>query len=134
MEANSGVKFHEAQVALARQWIGDQSDTGGEPPIKEVFVKLPQPTNEGIVETKATATKTDKVPVPASEEEARKTIERFEHGADSVRSDEEVADTVSQHMLADRTRLLDEKWLGTEQEERDAWVFSFFPSDFHYHQ
>jgi phospholipase D1/2 len=122
MEANSGVKFHEAQVALARQWIGDQSDAGGEPSIKEVSIKLPQPTKEGIVETQATVTKTEKVPVPASEEEARKTIERFEHGADSVRSDEEVADTVSQHMLADKTRLLDEKWLGTEQEERDAYV------------
>jgi phospholipase D1/2 len=120
MEANSGVKFREAQIALARQWIGDQSDAGGEPPITEVFVKLAQPTAEGIVETKATETKVEKVPVPESEEKARETIERFEHGADSVRSDEEVADTVSQHMLADRTGLLDEKWLGTEQEERDA--------------
>jgi len=31
-----------------------------------------------------------------------------------------VADTVSQHMLNDKTGLMDEKWLGTDEEERDA--------------
>jgi phospholipase D1/2 len=122
MEANSGVKFREAQLALARQWIGDQSNASGEKPITEVFIKVPQPTTEGIVETKATETKIDKVPVPASEEKARQVIEAFEHGADTIRGDEDVADTVSQHMLADKTGLLDEKWLGTPQEELAAYV------------
>jgi phospholipase D1/2 len=120
MEANSGVKFHEAQVALARQWIGDQADAGGVDPITEVFIKIPQPTAEGIVETKATETKVEKVQLPASTEEARGLIERFEHGADSIRGDEEVADVVAQHMLNDKTGLLEEKWLGTEEEEKDA--------------
>lgn len=120
MEENSGVKFHEAQVALSRQWVGDQSNAGGEDPIKEVFIKMPQPTGEGIVQTKATDTKTEKVPLPANAEEARQKIEAFEAGADNIRSDEEVADTVSQHMLNDKTGLLDEKWLGTEEEEKDA--------------
>ena len=120
METNSGVKFNEAQVALARQWIGDQADEGGVDPITEVFVKSGQPTSEGIVETKATETKGEKVKLPASEEEARQKIELFERGADDVRSDEEVNDTVSQHMLNDKTGLLDEKWLGTDEEEKDA--------------
>ena len=119
MEENSGVKFHEAQVALARQWVGVQSNAG-EDPIKEVFIKMPQATTEGIVQTKATDTKTEKVPLPASDEEARQKIEAFEAGADSIRSDEEVADTVSQHMMSDKTSLLEEKWLGTEEEEKDA--------------
>jgi len=119
MEANSKVKFHEAQVALARQWIGDQADDGVDP-ITEVFVEVPQPTTAGMVETKAI--KTEKVPVPTSEEQARRIIEAFEHGADTVRGDDEVADTVSQHMLSDKTGLSDEKWLGTPDEERDAYV------------
>jgi len=122
METNSGVKFNEAQVALARQWIGDQADEGGVDPITEVFVKSGQPTSEGIVETKATETKGEKVKLPASEEEARQKIELFERGADDVRSDEEVNDTVSQHMLNDKTGLLDEKWLGTDEEEKDAYI------------
>lgn len=119
MEAASNVKFHEAQIALARQWVGDQADAG-DWPIKEVFVKLPQPSGEGIVETKQTNAKQDKVQLPDSEEDARQTIARFESGAADLRSDEPVADTVSQHMLNDNTSLLDEKWLGTEEEERDA--------------
>jgi phospholipase D1/2 len=118
MEANSGVKFHEAQVAQARLWIGDQADAGGVDPITEVAIQVPQPTGEGIVETKEA--KVEKVKPPATEEEARQLIERFEHGADSIRGDEEVADTVSQHALNDETGLLDETWLGTEEEERDA--------------
>ncbi|KIM73758.1 hypothetical protein PILCRDRAFT_99252 [Piloderma croceum F 1598] len=121
MEANSGVRFHEAQIALAREWIGDQADAGGVDPITEVYIKIPQPTNEGIVESRP-AEKVEKVKLPASEKEARELIARFEHGADNIRGDEEVADTVSQHMLNDTTELMDEKWLGTEEEERDAYV------------
>lgn len=117
MEENSGVKFHEAQVSLARQWVGTDSS---EDPIKEVFIKMPQATSEGLVQTKATETKTEKVLLPASDEEARQKIEAFEAGADNIRSDEEVADTVSQHMMNDKTSLLEEKWLGTEEEEKDA--------------
>lgn len=88
-------------------------------PITEVYIKIPQPTHEGIVEANA-VDKFEKVKLPTSEEAARETIARFEHGADNMRGDEEVADTVSQHMLNDKTGLLDEKWLGTDEEERDA--------------
>ena len=120
MEAHSGVRFQEAQVALARQWIGNQANEGGKDPIEEVYIQVPQPTNEGITQTQAGNTKIEKFQLPASEEEARQIIERFERGADTVRGDEEVADTVSQHRLDDKTGLLDEKWLGTAQEEKDA--------------
>ena len=120
MEANSGVKFEEAQVTLARQWMGDHPYASGVDLIKEVFIKEPQPTGEGIVETIETELKGDKFDLPASEEEARQTIEEFEHGAYSIRNDDKVADGVSQHMLNDKTGLLEEKWLGTEEEERNA--------------
>jgi phospholipase D1/2 len=118
MEANSGVKFEEAQVALARQWLGDHPYPSGVDPIKKVSIKQPQPTGEGIFETIGREIKGDTFNLPASEEEARQTIERFERGA--YRNDDEVADSVSQHMLNDKTGLLEEKWLGTEEEERNA--------------
>lgn len=124
METNSGVKFEEAQVALARQWIGNQANQGGKDPIEEVYIQVPLPTTEGITQTQDDNTKTEKFRLPASKEQARRVIERFELGADTIRGDKEVADNVSQHVLADSTGLLDEKWLGTAQEEKDAWVFS----------
>ncbi|KAF8884660.1 hypothetical protein BD779DRAFT_1536317 [Infundibulicybe gibba] len=118
MEDASGVKFHAAQVALTRQWIGDDPDTDQ----KDVAIALPQPTKEGLLVTEKTPAKTERVPIPASEEEARRIIEAFEHGADNIRGDEDVADTVAQHMLNDSTSLLDEKWLGTPEEELDSYV------------
>jgi phospholipase D1/2 len=120
METNSGVKFEEAQVALARQWIGNQANQGGKDPIEEVYIQVPLPTTEGITQTQDDNTKTEKFRLPASKEQARRVIERFELGADTIRGDKEVADNVSQHVLADSTGLLDEKWLGTAQEEKDA--------------
>ncbi|PAV14831.1 phospholipase D nuclease [Pyrrhoderma noxium] len=119
MEQNSGVSFHEAQVALARQWIGQPF-----PGVKvqdKVYIKKPPTTGEALTEDKSKV-EVEEIPLPATEDDARQIVERFERGADDIRGDEDVADTVSQHMLQDRTALFDEKWLGTETEERDAYV------------
>ncbi|KAA1473211.1 phospholipase D/nuclease [Dentipellis sp. KUC8613] len=117
MEANSGVKFNQAQVALARQWVGDSADP--EQP-KEVTVQMPQATTEGIVLSGKTAVKKETYALPATYAEAVDVIEKFQRGAG--RGDEEVADTVGQHALGDRTALEQERWLGSEQEELDAYV------------
>ena len=121
MEENSGIKFQQAMVALARQWVGQEDD--GQPQTVSIVVQdetIATATSEGTG-TK-NALKTETYPLPQSVDEAREIIERFEHGADSLRSDEDVADNVVQHMLHDRTGLLDEQWLGTEDEERNAYV------------
>ncbi|KAJ7848734.1 hypothetical protein B0H14DRAFT_2356604, partial [Mycena olivaceomarginata] len=116
IESQSGVKHHEA---LARQWIGKDSD-GSQ---KEVTISLLVETKEGIVHTDKTPPKTETVPIPESEDAVwRRVIEKFEAAAKAVRGDEDVADNVAQHMLHDRTSLLEEKWLGSEQEELDAYV------------
>ncbi|KAJ6452893.1 hypothetical protein C8R47DRAFT_262895 [Mycena vitilis] len=118
IERTGGVKYHEAQVALAKQWIGNDSD-GSQ---KEVTITLPVETGEGLVVSEQTPPKTETVPIPESADAARQVIERFEAAAKQVRGDEDVADNVAQHMLSDKTSLLEEKWLGTEQEELDAYV------------
>ena len=119
MEENSGVPFFKAQVALARVWLG--RDFGRNDVQKKVIIKKPQPTSEGVTETKKEEKKDiEEVELPESEEEAKETIRMFEHGADNIRGDDDVSDTVSQHMLSDRTSLLEEKWLGSEEEERNA--------------
>jgi len=113
MEQNSGVTFHEAQVALSRQWVADDTLTTQ----KEVVIVIPQ--EESLLPAGSPAV-TEKVPIPVDDVAARQVVERFERGAINVRSDENVSDTVSQHMLADKTSLFDEAWLGTEEEELNA--------------
>jgi phospholipase D1/2 len=119
MEANSGVTFYEAQTALARQWEGPRY-TGGDAP-KEVFIKVPQPAQEGMALSQ-TKMKMEKVPLPASYDDAVDIVRRFEQGSDDIRGDEDVSDTISQHRLLDRTSLNSEIWYGSEAEERDAYV------------
>ena len=118
MEENSGVSFNQAQVALARQWIGQDPDSQE----KQMTLTLPNPTTEGVVVGKKTARITEKVPIPASEEEAREIVSRFEHGSDAIRGDEDVSDSVAQHKLMDDTRLQSELWLASEEEELNAYV------------
>ena len=118
-EEVSGVKFYEAQVALARQWIGDISDSTSDAPTK-VAIKKPEASGEGMIISGDTKTEIEEIEMPATVEQAKQIVERFERGAASLRGDEAVSDSVTQHMLNDRTSLLEEKWLGTEEEEKDA--------------
>ena len=118
MEENSGVSFYQAEVALARQWIGQDPNSDQ----KEVTLTLPNPTAEGVVVSKKTPRLTETVPIPASEEEARDIVSRFEHGSDDIRGDEDVSDSVAQHRLMDDTRLQDELWVASKEEELNAYV------------
>ena len=124
MEKNSGVSFYEAEVALARQWIGRGSNADQ----KTVTLTVPSPTTEGIVVSHKTTPKTETVRLPATTEEAKDIVTKFEHGADSIRGDDDVSDSVAHHALLDRTRLQDEMWLATPEEELNAYVLCFFLS------
>jgi phospholipase D1/2 len=117
MEQKSGVTFHQAQIALAKQWLGTP-DVWVQP---TVSIKMPDPTTEGIVIEK-TKTKIEEMEYPKTEEEARQIIEKFEAGAIGERLDDPVSDSVAHHALMDKTGLQQEKWLGSEQEELNWWV------------
>ena len=122
-ETKSGVKFGQAQAALARQWVYDSVD--GDMPT-EITIKIPEPTSEGLVLTEKTAVKTEKYRIPASYDEAVTMIEQFEHSASALGGTKyaAVADTVGQHALQDETRLADEQWFGTKEEELESSVIS----------
>ena len=122
MEANSGIKFGQAQVALARQWVGDSADPSMP---TQVAVKLPEPTTEGIVLSNKTEVKLETYPLPRLYSDAVAVIEQFERGANALvgRRHDAVADTVGQHALQDKTELGDEQWLGSEEEELNSYVF-----------
>lgn len=121
MEQNSGVTYHEAQIAQARLWIGDDGYWCQE----KVQIQGPQSDfGQDLSETATTGKEAQKVveevDFPPSSDVAREIVKKFESGA--TREDLGVADSVGQHVLADRTDLKDEKWYGTEQEERDSYV------------
>ncbi|KZW01475.1 phospholipase D/nuclease [Exidia glandulosa HHB12029] len=155
MEENSGVSFHQAQVALARQWIGDVSSGQWHQETIKIASGTTGTTSRGdggqqsggsvgfggpggfsiagklglgadkkpkkLPKSNDDTDNTEAVPVPASEEESERIVAQFERGADTIRGDDQVSDSVAQHVLGDSTSLLDEKWLGTEDEEKNAF-------------
>ncbi|KAH7100350.1 phospholipase D/nuclease [Auriculariales sp. MPI-PUGE-AT-0066] len=148
MEERSGVSFHQAQIALARRWVGQSSakwhpttvkiasgtggardrgdpdnQTGGSigfggPGGFGGFGKKPNPEP---LKDEGKAAVVEEVKMPESAEEAERLLEKFERGADGLRDDDPVADSVAQHALGDSTGLLQEKWLGTAEEEKAAF-------------
>jgi phospholipase D1/2 len=119
MEQNSCVQFSEAQVALARQWVaGDALTTQ-----REIVLNLPREQAELGTCTEKDRLTGFRVPIPVDGEAACRVVERFQNGA--VRSDDLIADNVGQHRHQDRTSLLQEKWLGTEEEELNPCVILY---------
>ena len=127
MEQNSGVQFQEAQVALARQWVGDVYGPYDPKDVTLVFPAEASFNDKAVLQGGASggeqaARKTETFTLPPNVEEARDVIEQFEKGARGLRSDDDVSDNVVQHMLNDRTSLQEEMWLGTPEEEKYAYV------------
>jgi phospholipase D1/2 len=124
MEENSGVKFHEAHVAMARQWLGDQ----GFGDIKDINIEVPSMTTEGINISNKTEIKVEKVHIPESFEAATKVVEKFEKGADGLGGGlsniKQVKSSLPHQLLDDGTPLEQEKWLGSEEEELN-WCVSY---------
>ena len=60
MEKKSGIRFHEAQVALTRAWVSGDEQTVQ----KEVTVTIPQEATEGLMVTPKTPPKTEMVLIP----------------------------------------------------------------------
>jgi len=72
MEEKSGVKFDQARVALARQWIGEVLHE--EEVQKEITLRVAVASTEGLVVNDKTPALTETVPIPKSAEEARRIV------------------------------------------------------------
>ncbi|KAJ9108157.1 hypothetical protein QFC20_003518 [Naganishia adeliensis] len=117
MEKNSGISFHEAQVAMARIWIGH--DGSGH---HEEVVTLERPKDE-TGDPNQTGEKqkvSEPVKMPKTLEEAVEIVRRFQAGAEG--SDANVSDNVGQHCFQVGSSLLDEQWNGTPEEELESYV------------
>jgi len=114
------VEFEQAEVALARQWLGsDHAQPDYKVKIKTVATKQGDLTTTDTSEMKQKQ-QVKEVRVPQTLRESANVIRQFENGA--TRSDHRVSDSVSQHVQRDRTPLGREEWLGTREEERNAYV------------
>lgn len=118
IENSSRVKFVEAQVALAKQWVAGDTITVQ----KEIVLGVPVERDIFVVDDDKLKAKpaTVKSSIPSDGEAARQAVEMFQRGSFALQSNKTVSDNVAQHRLAANSSLLNEPWLGTEQEELDS--------------
>lgn len=121
MEKASGTTFEAAEVALARQWLGpDEEEREYTVKIKSVEPTQGDPNTMGTTVPESSDDHIKEIKVPATVQEAVDIIKQFESGA--PRSDDDVADTISQHVQLDKTGVKEAKWLGTPEEEKACLV------------
>nr|XP_019003723.1 phospholipase D [Kwoniella mangroviensis CBS 8507]OCF67184.1 phospholipase D [Kwoniella mangroviensis CBS 8507] len=118
MEERSGVTFHEAQVALAKVYVGSDDVAGGQD--ETVNIEQPHDQTDGVDQINKKDTVQKAIKLPKTIDEAKQIIERFQNGRSN--DDKHVSDNVGQHALQDTTSLVDEQWDGTEEEELACFV------------
>lgn len=127
VKQKSGVSVYDAQVAQAREWIGD--DFLGES-IRELKIfEVKGNVGGGLQlegEAKRNDTESKTLRLPQSREEAKNIVDRFENTAKLELGNFRVSDNVGQHaMKVPDTLLEDEEWFGNEQEELDWYAHVF---------
>ncbi|PVG02432.1 phospholipase D/nuclease [Serendipita vermifera] len=86
----------------------------------KVVIKQPDSTREDLVEEKEL--NVEPVDCPDTVEEALEIIKKFEAGVIRARDDFRVSDSIAYRALTNETSLLEEKWLGTDEEEYNSYV------------
>lgn len=123
VEKRSGVAFHEAQVAQAREWIGDGWQDGS---TRELKIFEAKGNVGGGLQLEGDAKKNDAkaktFPLPQDRQEAKRIVDRFENAAKIALNGSNISDNVGQHAMRGTGNLSEEKWFGTEEEERDWYA------------
>ena len=113
-EKESGVSYHETQVAISRIFLGDHfSDDKSGPTV----VKIRNPAEKEEIDAKTGKRKTGKVTevaLPKTVEEARDILKRFH---DKLPVDE-VRDSIASNLLHGQPSTKDEIWKGSEEDEK----------------
>ncbi|GAA5922074.1 uncharacterized protein JCM15063_003177 [Sporobolomyces koalae] len=125
MEERSGVTWYQAQAALARLQLGRDASEDELRKNKEVLIAVPQRGGEQAAISDEARTKEQvaaneiKLPLPDTYEEAEQIVRRFEQ---ADHPDEKISDSVAHHAQKGTGSLFDEKWVGSEESERNAFV------------
>jgi hypothetical protein len=91
---------------------------GPTPPI--VKIEKPKTNTEVGVSSQKDDTASEKLVFPQTIDEAKAILKKFEAG--STAEEKTIDDNVCEHTLEDSAHLQNEKWPGTEQEEKDWCV------------
>ena len=122
-EQRSNVSFYEAQVAQAREWIGDGWHDDS---IRELKIFEIEGNIGGGLQLEGDAKKNDAeaktLPLPQDRQEAKKIVDRFENAAKDALGGFRVSDNVGHHAMKCAGHLSEEQWFGTEDEERNWYV------------
>ena len=133
MTDNCGVSVYQAQVAQAREWIGDDLQGAS---IRELKIFEVEGNVGGGLHLEGEAKKSDAkaktLPLPQGRGEAKNIVDSFENAAkeELQRRGCRVSDNVGQHAMGVPLprSLFDEKWPGTEEEELDWYAHLSFHS------
>ena len=110
--------FQEAQVAQAREWIGDGWSDGS---TRELKIFEAGGNVGGGLQMEGDAKKSDAkaktFPLPQNRHEAKRIVDRFENAAKDSLSGVPISDNVGHHAMKGTGPLTEERWLGTEEEE-----------------
>nr|ODN91177.1 phospholipase D [Cryptococcus depauperatus CBS 7841] len=118
MEEESGISFHEAQVALAKLYIGSDDVTGKADEVVNIEQPHDQLTGADQIGKKDMVEKA--ITLPKTIKEAEDILKRFQNAAKN--DDAHISDNVGQHAMQDKTTLFDEQWEGTEEEELSCFI------------
>lgn len=117
------MNFYEAQVAQAREWIGDGWQDGC---TRELKILEVQGNVGGGLQLEGDAKKSDvkvkSLPLPQDRQGAKRIVDGFENSAKDVLGNFRVSDNVGHHAMKGAGNLLEERWFGTEEEERNWYV------------
>jgi len=117
------VTVYQAQVAQSREWIGDD---WGNVSTREMKIFETKGNMGAGLQLEGEAKKNDAqvktLPLPQDPREAKRIVDRFENAAQDVLGGFRVSDNVGQHAMRAPGSLLDERWFGTEEEERNCYV------------
>ena len=123
VERRSGVTVYEAQVAQAREWIGEDLERVS---IRELKIFEAKGNVGGGLQLEGDAKKGDAkvktLTLPQDRREAKRTVDRFEGAAKDVLGRSRVSDNVGQHAMRAPGSLFEEGWFGTDEEELDWQV------------
>ncbi|EPQ31651.1 uncharacterized protein PFL1_00984 [Pseudozyma flocculosa PF-1] len=111
MEEKSGVTYHEAQVALARIFLGDHGYQSG---WKTVAIKKAAVVEDVDGPNKGKAAKIAEIAMPETEDEARDIIRRFQDAAPE--DCRHVRDSIATNILHGHGNTATEPWWGPEDE------------------
>lgn len=121
MEKASGISFHQAQVAAARVYLGEQGYVGNK---QKVAIRSAAETRGNAEKDDSGKTKAktiEEVDLPKTIDDAMEILRKFQTAVPAA--DDHVKDSIASNVFHGQTPIKDEPWPSNdEEEEKEAYV------------